>query len=136
MKLPKPTTGNIQEQQAGLVAHPVPAFTDDGDFRTGDVGPFDDKAFLKIVDRKKDMPTGCPGVAECACIGVADDKTGEAAQLFVVKAQNATLTETEVIAFCRKQLTGYKVPKGVCIVDALPRSTVGKNWWRELRDVK
>ena len=85
------------------------AFTEDGYFRTGDVGVFDDKGFLKIVDRKKDMiivsgfnvypneieavATACPGVAECACIGVPDEKTGEAVKLFVVKAAGATLTE-------------------------------------------
>ncbi|MBP6776250.1 MAG: AMP-binding protein [Piscinibacter sp.] len=127
------------------------AFTEDGYFRTGDVGVFDDKGFLKIVDRKKDMiivsgfnvypneiegvATACPGVAECACIGVADDKTGEAVKLFVVKAANATITEDDVVAHCRKELTGYKIPKIVRFVDALPKSTVGKILRRELRDV-
>jgi long-chain acyl-CoA synthetase len=127
------------------------AFTEDGYFRTGDVGVFDDKGFLKIVDRKKDMiivsgfnvypneieavATGCPGVAECACIGMPDEKTGEAVKLFVVKATNATLDEAGVIAYCRKELTGYKIPKFVRFVDALPKSTVGKILRRELRDV-
>jgi long-chain acyl-CoA synthetase len=84
------------------------AFTPDGYFKTGDVGVFDEQGFLKIVDRKKDMvlvsgfnvypneveavATACPGVAECACVGVPDDKTGEAVKLFVVKAPGATLT--------------------------------------------
>ena len=84
------------------------AFTADGYFKTGDVGVFDDKGFLKIVDRKKDMilvsgfnvypneieavATACPGVLECACIGVPDEKSGEAVKLFVVKMPNATLT--------------------------------------------
>ena len=129
----------------------VAAFTEDGYFRTGDVGVFDDKGFLKIVDRKKDMiivsgfnvypneieavATACPGVAECACIGVPDEKTGEAVKLFVVRAANATLTEDDVVAHCRKELTGYKVPKIVRFVDALPKSTVGKILRRELRDV-
>ncbi len=146
VKGPHVMAGYWQQPEANKLA-----FTDDGYFRTGDIGQFDDKGFLKIVDRKKDMiivsgfnvfpneieavATGCPGVAECACIGVPDDKTGEAAQLFVVKAPNATLTETEVIAFCRKQLTGYKVPKVVKFVDALPKSTVGKILRRELRDL-
>ena len=127
------------------------AFTADGYFRTGDVGVFDARGFLKIVDRKKDMiivsgfnvypndveavASACPGVAECACVGVPDEKTGEAAQLFVVKAANAALTEAQVIDFCRKELTGYKVPKVVRFIDALPKSTVGKILRRELRGV-
>ncbi len=147
VKGPHVMAGYWQQPEANKLA-----FTDDGYFRTGDIGQFDDKGFLKIVDRKKDMiivsgfnvfpneieavATGCPGVAECACIGVSDDKTGEAAQLFVIKAAGATLTETEVIAFCRKQLTAYKVPKVVKFVDALPKSTVGKILRRELRDLK
>ena len=127
------------------------AFTADGYFRTGDIGQFDAKGNLKIVDRKKDMvlvsgfnvfpneieavASACPGVAECACVGVPDDKTGEAVKLFVVKAPGATLTEEEVIAHCRKDMTAYKVPKIVRFVDALPKSTVGKILRRELRDV-
>ena len=113
---------------------------------------FDAKGFLKIVDRKKDMmlvsgfnvypneveavATGCPGVLECACIGVPDEKSGEAVKLFVVKAPGATLTEAEVLAHCRKELTGYKMPRHVSFVDTLPKSTVGKILRRELRDLK
>ena len=127
------------------------AFTADGYFRTGDVGQFDARGFLKIVDRKKDMiivsgfnvypndveavASACPGVAECACVGVSDEKTGEAVQLFVVKASGAELSEAQVIEFCRKELTGYKVPKQVSFIDALPKSTVGKILRRELRGV-
>ena len=127
------------------------AFTADGYFRTGDIGTFDERGFLKIVDRKKDMiivsgfnvfpneieavATACPGVAECACIGVSDEKTGEAVKMFVVRAPNATIAEADVTAFCRKQLTGYKVPKQVVCVDALPKSNVGKILRRELRDL-
>ena len=125
------------------------AFTADGYFRTGDVGQFDARGFLKIVDRKKDMiivsgfnvypndveavASACPGVAECACVGVSDEKTGEAVQLFVVKASGAELSEAQVIEFCRKELTGYKVPKVVRCIEALPKSTVGKILRRELR---
>src|SRR5206468_1869759 len=127
------------------------AFTPDGYFKTGDVGQFDDAGFLRIVDRKKDMvivsgfnvfpneieavAAGCPGVFECACIGTPDDKTGEAVKLFIVKAPGATLTAEDVIAFCRKELTAYKVPKIVRFVDALPKSTVGKILRRDLRDL-
>jgi long-chain acyl-CoA synthetase len=127
------------------------AFTADGYFRTGDVGVITPEGFLKIVDRKKDMvivsgfnvfpneieavASACPGVAECACIGVADEKTGEAVKLFVVKVPDAKLTAEELIAHCRKEMTAYKVPKTVVFVDALPKSTVGKILRRELRTV-
>ncbi len=125
------------------------AFTSDGYFRTGDVGVITPEGFLKIVDRKKDMvivsgfnvfpneveavASSCPGVAECACIGVADEKTGEAVKLFAVKMPGATLTAEDIIAHCRKEMTAYKVPKNVLFVDALPKSTVGKILRRELR---
>ena len=128
------------------------AFTSDGYFRTGDVGVFDARGFLKIVDRKKDMiivsgfnvypneieavATGCPGVAECACVGVSDDKTGEAVKVFVVKLPGATLTAADLIAHCRKELTGYKIPRHVVFVASLPKSTVGKILRRELRDIQ
>lgn len=127
------------------------AFTDDGYFRTGDIGVFDERGFLKIVDRKKDMAlvsgfnvypneveavaTAIPGVAECACIGVPDDKTGEAIKLFVVLAPDASLTEAEIQAQCRANLAGYKVPKFVRFVTSLPKSNVGKILRRDLRDL-
>jgi long-chain acyl-CoA synthetase len=125
------------------------AFTADGYFRTGDIGVFDAEGFLKIVDRKKDMiivsgfnvfpneaeaiAAGCAGVAECACVGRPDEKTGEAVRLFVAKATGATLTESDVIAHCRRQLAAYKVPKEVRFLDALPKSNVGKILRKDLR---
>ena len=127
------------------------AFTADGYFRTGDVGVFTPEGFLKIVDRKKDMvmvsgfnvfpneveavASACPGVAEAACVGVPDDKSGESVKLFVVRTPGATLSEADLLAYCRKELTAYKVPRIVRFVDALPKSTVGKILRRELRDV-
>jgi long-chain acyl-CoA synthetase len=127
------------------------AFTKDGYFRTGDIGVFDERGFLKIVDRKKDMvivsgfnvfpneveevASACPGVAECACIGVPDEKTGEAVKLFVAKLPNANVSEDDVIAHCRTGLTSYKIPKIVRFIDALPKSTVGKILRRELRNL-
>jgi long-chain acyl-CoA synthetase len=125
------------------------AFTADGYFRTGDIGVFDAKGFLKIVDRKKDMiivsgfnvfpneveaiAAGCAGVAECACVGRPDEKTGEAVRLFVAKAAGATLTEADVVAHCRRELAAYKVPKEVRFLDALPKSNVGKILRKDLR---
>ncbi len=125
------------------------AFTADGYFRTGDIGVFDEEGFLRIVDRKKDMiivsgfnvypneveavAAACSGVAECACVGRPDEKTGEAVRLFVAKAPGATLTEADVIAHCRRELAAYKVPKDVRFLDALPKSNVGKILRKDLR---
>ncbi len=125
-------------------------FTEDGYFRTGDVGVFDAQGFLKIVDRKKDMvivsgfnvypneveavAAACPGVAECACVGVPDARTGEAVKLFVVRMAGVSLSEADVIAHCRAGMAAYKVPKIVRFADALPKSTVGKILRRDLRD--
>ena len=109
---PQVMSGYWEKPEANAVA-----FTEDGYFRTGDVGVFDERGFLKIVDRKKDMiivsgfnvypneveavATACPGVMECACIGVPDEKTGEAVKLFVVKTANAALTPDDLGAHCR-----------------------------------
>src|SRR5262252_5429853 len=125
------------------------AFTADGYFRTGDIGVFDERGFLKIVDRKKDMiivsgfnvfpneveavAAACTGVAECACVGRPDEKTGESVRLFVARLAGATLTEADLIAHCRKQLSAYKVPKEVRFLDALPKSNVGKILRKDLR---
>jgi long-chain acyl-CoA synthetase len=129
----------------------VTAFTSDGYFRTGDIGVFDARGYLKIVDRKKDMvlvsgfnvypneveavAASCLGVAECACVGVPDEKTGEAVRLFVVKAADATLTDDQIVAHCKLELASYKVPKQVRFLDALPKSTVGKILRKDLRAI-
>jgi long-chain acyl-CoA synthetase len=127
------------------------AFTSDGYFRTGDIGVFDPAGYLKIVDRKKDMvlvsgfnvypneveavAATCPGVAECACVGVPDEKTGEAVRLFVVKAADASLTDEQIVAHCKLDLASYKVPKQVRFLDTLPKSTVGKILRKDLRAI-
>jgi long-chain acyl-CoA synthetase len=124
------------------------AFTPDGFMRTGDVGIMDTRGFTKIVDRKKDMilvsgfnvfPTElenvislCPGVVECAAIGIPDEKQGEAIKVFVVKKET-TLTEDDLWRFCRSNLTGYKIPKYIEFRDELPKTNVGKILRRELR---
>ncbi len=126
------------------------AFTVDGYFKTGDIGLFTEEGYLKIIDRKKDMilvsgfnvypneieavAASCPGVAETACIGIKNEKTGEAVVLFVVKTPNSELTQDQIVAHCQKLLTAYKVPKTINFVESLPKSTVGKILRRELRD--
>jgi long-chain acyl-CoA synthetase len=116
---------------------------------TGDVGVMDDRGFVRIVDRKKDMilvsgfnvyPNEIesvvvthPGVLECAAIGVPDAKSGEAVKLFVVR-KDPNLTAEALLAHCRGQLTGYKCPREVEFRTELPKSNVGKILRRELRD--
>ena len=124
------------------------AFTDDGFMRTGDIGTIDARGFITIVDRKKDMinvsgfnvypnelenvVSLCPGVVECAAVGVPDEKQGEAVKLFVIK-NDPTLSEDDLAKFCRQNLTGYKVPKYIEFRDELPKTNVGKILRRELR---
>ncbi len=123
--------------------------TTDGYFMTGDIGVMDERGFVKIVDRKKDMilvsgfnvyPNEIegvvamhPGVLECAAVGVPDTKSGEAVKLFVVK-KDANLTADDVLRHCREHLTGYKMPRDVEFRAELPKSNVGKILRRELRD--
>jgi long-chain acyl-CoA synthetase len=125
------------------------SMTADGYFKTGDIGVMDERGYFKIVDRKKDMilvsgfnvfPTELEdvvaqleGVMECACVGVNDAKTGEAVKLVIVK-KNPALTEAQVRAFCKENLTGYKQPKVVEFRAELPKTPVGKILRRELRD--
>jgi long-chain acyl-CoA synthetase len=123
--------------------------TADGYFKTGDIGVVDARGFFKIVDRKKDMilvsgfnvfPTELedvvgqmPGVMECACVGMVDAKSGEAVKLVIVRKEPA-LTEADVRAYCKENLTGYKQPRVVEFRDELPKSPVGKVLRRELRE--
>ena len=124
--------------------------TTDGYFKSGDIGVMLETGHVKIVDRKKDMilvsgfnvypneiedvVASCPGVLECAVIGIPDEKAGEAVKLFVVK-KDAALTVETVKAYCRENLTGYKNPKLIVFRDSLPKSNVGKILRRELRDI-
>ncbi len=124
--------------------------TADGYFMSGDIGVMDDKGFVRIVDRKKDMilvsgfnvyPNEIegvvathPGVLECAAVGVPDRKSGEAVRLYVVKKDDSVTAE-DVMKFCRDRLTGYKCPREVVFRGELPKSNVGKILRRELRDM-
>ncbi|MBB1599847.1 long-chain-fatty-acid--CoA ligase [Variovorax sp. UMC13] len=125
--------------------------TDDGWFKSGDIGVVDERGFFKIVDRKKDMilvsgfnvypneiedvAALIPGVLECAAVGVPDEKTGEAVKLVIVR-KDPSLTEEQVRAFCRENLTGYKRPKVIEFRTDMPKTPVGKILRRELRDAK
>ena len=81
------------------------------------------------------VATTFPGVAECACIGIPDQQTGEAVKLFVTKVVGAEVNAESLTKHCRASLAAYKVPKIISFVDALPKSTVGKILRRELRNV-
>jgi long-chain acyl-CoA synthetase len=125
--------------------------TPDGYFKSGDIGIIDEQGFFKIIDRKKDMilvsgfnvypneieevVSMLDGVMECACVGMADEKSGEAVKLVIVK-KNPALTEAQVQAYCAANLTSYKHPKVIEFRTDLPKTPVGKILRRELRDKK
>ncbi len=122
--------------------------TADGYFKSGDIGTVDARGYFKIVDRKKDMilvsgfnvypneveevASACPGVLECAAIGVPDEKTGEAVKLVVVR-KDPQLTQAQILAYCRENMTAYKQPRIIEFRDELPKTPVGKILRRELR---
>lgn len=122
-----------------------------GFLATGDMAMMTPEGFVKLVDRKKDMilvsgfnvypnevedvVASHPGVLEVACVGVADEKSGEVVKVFVVRKDPA-LTEKDILAHCKANLTGYKVPKFVEFRDELPKTNVGKILRRALRDEK
>lgn len=140
---PNVTPGYYQQPQENAMA-----FTADGFLRTGDIGTMDAGGFTRIIDRKKDMilvsgfnvfPNEienvislCPGVLECAAIGVADEQQGEAVKVFVVRSDPA-LTEEAVMRHCHDNLTGYKRPRSIEFRDDLPKTNVGKVLRRQLR---
>ena len=123
--------------------------TADGFFRSGDVGIMDERGYVKIVDRKKDMIlvsgfnvypnelegviANHPGVLECAVVGVPDEHSGEAVKVFVVR-KDPNLTEQALMDYCKTQFTGYKKPKYIEFRDELPKTNVGKILRRALRD--
>jgi long-chain acyl-CoA synthetase len=125
--------------------------TPDGYFKSGDVGIMDEKGYVKIVDRKKDMIlvsgfnvypnelegviAAHPGVLECAVIGVPDEHSGEAVKVFVVK-KDPSLTAEQLMDYCKRELTGYKKPKYIEFRSELPKTNVGKILRRALREEK
>lgn len=127
-------------------------FTEDGFLLTGDIAIMDERGYFRIVDRKKDMilvsgfnvfpneienvVTQMDGILEVACIGIPDPKSTEAVKIFVVLEPGAALTADEIRAYCRDQMTAYKVPKHIEFAQDLPKSNVGKILRRELRDAE
>ena len=123
--------------------------TEDGWFRTGDMGKVDDEGFVFVEDRLKDMIISGgeniyspeiervlaehPAVMEVAIIGVPDDRWGETVKAVVSLKPDAAATEEELIAYCREHLAHYKCPRSVDILEALPRNPTGKILKRELR---
>ena len=123
--------------------------TADGFLRTGDIARVDERGFVYVVDRKKDMinvsgfnvypneiedvAMSHPGVLEAGAVGVPDARTGEAVKLVVVRKDPA-LTEAALIAYCRQHLTGYKTPRQIEFREVLPHTNVGKILRRELRE--
>jgi long-chain acyl-CoA synthetase len=124
--------------------------TPDGYFKSGDIGIMSPEGYVQIVDRKKDMIvvagfkvfpneieeviTLMPGVRECAVIGVPHRKLGEIVKAYIVK-DVPELTEAQVIAYCKEQMTSYKRPRKITFIDEMPKSNVGKILRRHLRDL-
>lgn len=125
------------------------AFTEDGFFRTGDAGYFDEDGYLYIHDRMKDMIVSGgenvypaevenvlmrhPEIADVAVIGVPDDKWGEVGKAMVVKAEGTEPSEVDILTYAREHLAGFKIPKSVDFIDAVPRNPTGKMLKKDLR---
>ncbi|MBN9069922.1 MAG: AMP-binding protein, partial [Rhizobiales bacterium] len=125
------------------------AMTADGYFKSGDIGIMDERGYIRLIDRKKDMivvsgfnvypneieaiMAAHPGVAEAAVIGVPDEHSGEAVMLFVVR-RDPKLTSEDLVRHSKENLTGYKRPRQIEFRDSLPHTNVGKVLRKDLRE--
>jgi acyl-CoA synthetase (AMP-forming)/AMP-acid ligase II len=154
--LPPRTVGEVLVRSPMVMSgyHKLPdataaAFVDGGWYRTGDAGYLDEDGYLYLYDRVKDMIVSGgeniypveienalhehPQVRDCAVIGVPDERWGEAVKAVIVREPGGTVEAAELIAFVRQHIAGYKVPKSIDFVDALPRNPTGKILKKELR---
>jgi acyl-CoA synthetase (AMP-forming)/AMP-acid ligase II len=127
------------------------ALTDDGWLRTGDVGIVDQDGYLRVTDRLTDMyitngynvypaelerlMAALPGISQCAVIGVPDSRKGEVGHAFLVRDRSSNITDAEVIAWCRQNMAGYKVPAGVTFLEDIPRNSLGKTVKGQLKSL-
>jgi acyl-CoA synthetase (AMP-forming)/AMP-acid ligase II len=144
MRTPQLMKGYLNKPEAT-----AEVITEDGWFRSGDIGHLDADGFLYVSDRLKDMIISGgeniyspevervlsehPAVLEVAIVGIPDEKWGESVKAFVALKEGATATPDELIGFTRERLAHYKCPRSVDLVSALPRNPTGKVLKRELR---
>jgi acyl-CoA synthetase (AMP-forming)/AMP-acid ligase II len=133
---------NVMQGYLDDASETAKAIDAEGWLHTGDIGVLDDRGYLRITDRMKDMfimggfncyPAeienamhGYPGILQVAVIGVPDERMGEVGMAFVVPEPDAELSPDEIIAWCREKMANYKVPRFVELVDALPMNATGK----------
>ncbi|WP_230657004.1 AMP-binding protein [Psychrobacter sp. I-STPA10] len=127
----------------------VDVFTHDGYFKSGDIVSMDERGYITLLDRKKDMVlvsgfnvfpneveavmSECPGIVDCALIGVPDERQGESLKLFIIR-EDDTVSESSIREFALENLTGYKCPRYIEFIDELPKSNVGKVLRQKLRE--
>jgi HIP---CoA ligase len=140
---------NVMAGYFGDPEETAAAIDGEGRLHTGDIGVMDDRGYLRITDRLKDMfivggfnaypaeieqvMMGHPSVSQVAVVGVPDHRLGEVARAFVVPRAGAAVVEDDLVAWCRERMANYKVPRSVEVVDALPLNASGKVLKYELR---
>jgi long-chain acyl-CoA synthetase len=143
---------DVEDPKRELEVEATDEVLKEGWYLSGDIGKFDEDGYLSIIDRKKDMIIASgyniypveldnvlfdhPKIVEACAIGIPDEYRGETVKAFIVVKDGETLTEEEVVSYCREKLAAYKVPKIIEFIDELPKSAVGKILRRELREME